>query len=203
MIMIVKTSCQHCGIHIEFDAESANLFVPCPSCTKQTQLLLPSQTAHSKPPPKASAPTPATNDPQPVSRIRRGWFSICLQAITTAAVVFMAVLFWLHEQAANQKPGWQYDAFEYQESPGTDNEGHRYRNMLVFMDHGKSAVDLVAQEPQEEPSADAILNRLANDGWELAWTDGAHFIVKRQNGAWRHPYFYVCRNIVIKSAAKP
>lgn len=43
--MIAKTSCQHCGIHIEFDVESANQFVSCPSCGQQTRLLLPNQPA--------------------------------------------------------------------------------------------------------------------------------------------------------------
>jgi hypothetical protein len=44
--VLAKTSCQHCGIHIEFEAEEANRFAPCPSCGKQTRLLLPqSQTA--------------------------------------------------------------------------------------------------------------------------------------------------------------
>jgi hypothetical protein len=39
--MIAKTSCQHCGIHIEFEVENANQFVSCPSCGKQTRLLVP------------------------------------------------------------------------------------------------------------------------------------------------------------------
>ncbi len=39
--MIVKCSCQHCGVHIEFDAEAANQFAPCPSCGSQTRLLIP------------------------------------------------------------------------------------------------------------------------------------------------------------------
>lgn len=56
--MIAKTSCQHCGIHIEFDAESANQFVPCPSCGKQTRLILPSP-AKPSPQPKLNLPTPA------------------------------------------------------------------------------------------------------------------------------------------------
>jgi len=39
--MIAKTSCQHCGQHIEFEVENAGETVPCPSCGQQTQLLLP------------------------------------------------------------------------------------------------------------------------------------------------------------------
>lgn len=38
--MISKTSCQHCGQHIEFDVESADSFTACPSCNRQTRLLI-------------------------------------------------------------------------------------------------------------------------------------------------------------------
>ncbi len=49
--MIAKCPCQQCGVNIEFEVENANAFVACPSCGKQTRLLLPSsreysQTAH-------------------------------------------------------------------------------------------------------------------------------------------------------------
>jgi hypothetical protein len=39
--MLTKTTCQHCGQHLEFDVEQANQFIACPSCSKQTRLLLP------------------------------------------------------------------------------------------------------------------------------------------------------------------
>jgi hypothetical protein len=38
--MIAKTTCQHCGQHIEFDAEQANQFVARPWWSKQIRLLL-------------------------------------------------------------------------------------------------------------------------------------------------------------------
>jgi hypothetical protein len=38
--MIARTTCQQCGVHIEFEAENANEFVACPSCSKQTRLLI-------------------------------------------------------------------------------------------------------------------------------------------------------------------
>jgi hypothetical protein len=40
--MITKCNCQHCGQHIEFEAEGAGQFYPCPNCGKQTRLLMPS-----------------------------------------------------------------------------------------------------------------------------------------------------------------
>lgn len=43
--MVLKTSCQHCGVHIEFDIEAVNQFVACPSCGEQTRLLMPSKPA--------------------------------------------------------------------------------------------------------------------------------------------------------------
>lgn len=36
--MIQKTSCQHCGQHIEFEVETANQIEACPNCGKQTRL---------------------------------------------------------------------------------------------------------------------------------------------------------------------
>lgn len=41
--MIAKCPCQNCGINIEFEVEGAGQFCPCPSCGKQTRLLLPSK----------------------------------------------------------------------------------------------------------------------------------------------------------------
>jgi hypothetical protein len=43
--MIAKCPCQHCGVNIEFEVENGNQFVPCPSCGKQTRLLLPKPSA--------------------------------------------------------------------------------------------------------------------------------------------------------------
>lgn len=56
--MIAKTSCQHCGIHIEFEAETTEENVLCPSCGQQTRLFLPSSK------PAKPIPNPDTN-PQP------------------------------------------------------------------------------------------------------------------------------------------
>lgn len=39
--MIANCPCQQCGVNIEFEVENANQFVPCPSCGKETRLLLP------------------------------------------------------------------------------------------------------------------------------------------------------------------
>ena len=44
--MITKCPCQQCGVNIEFEAEQANQFVACPSCGKQTRLLLPGSREH-------------------------------------------------------------------------------------------------------------------------------------------------------------
>lgn len=46
--MIAKSPCVHCGQHLEFDAESANQLVPCPSCGKETRLLMPGTTERAK-----------------------------------------------------------------------------------------------------------------------------------------------------------
>ena len=39
--MLAKTTCQHCGQHIEFEVEHAGSFIPCPNCAQQTRLIMP------------------------------------------------------------------------------------------------------------------------------------------------------------------
>ena len=46
--MIAKCPCQQCGVNIEFEVENANQFVPCPSCGKQTRLLIPGSREHAQ-----------------------------------------------------------------------------------------------------------------------------------------------------------
>jgi hypothetical protein len=40
-IKYLKAECQHCGVHIEFPVDQIGLVVPCPACSKETELLLP------------------------------------------------------------------------------------------------------------------------------------------------------------------
>jgi predicted RNA-binding Zn-ribbon protein involved in translation (DUF1610 family) len=46
--MIEKCPCQQCGVNIEFEIENANQFVPCPSCGKETRLLMPGTSEHAQ-----------------------------------------------------------------------------------------------------------------------------------------------------------
>jgi Zn finger protein HypA/HybF involved in hydrogenase expression len=48
--MIAKTSCQQCGVHIEFEVEDAGQIVSCPSCGQQTSLLMPNRKPAEAPP---------------------------------------------------------------------------------------------------------------------------------------------------------
>ena len=38
--LLAKCSCSHCGNHIEFPFDAADLVVGCPHCSQQTQLTL-------------------------------------------------------------------------------------------------------------------------------------------------------------------
>ena len=87
--MIVKSSCQHCGIHIEFDAESANEFVPCPSCGKQTRLLLP----RNKPP---SPPTAAIPDLNIQARLKI-FFGVVVTIIILGIAISFALAWTSHK----------------------------------------------------------------------------------------------------------
>lgn len=60
--MISKTSCQHCGQHIEFDVEHADNFTACPSCNRQTRLLLAKPAKIPKPEPEPETPLVACKD---------------------------------------------------------------------------------------------------------------------------------------------
>jgi hypothetical protein len=194
-IMITKTSCQHCGVHIEFEMENAGETVPCPSCGKQTRLLLPSKPADSELPAKPSVPSPSTKEPQPIAAIRRDWFPIGLQAITTAAVVFIAIMFWRHEQ----RPGLEYNTFLFDGDITVSMGADRMHLMLAFEDH-KPAItgdghEIIFQASQTKPVMVAglsdILERLGADGWSFVSCDNKNYLVSRPKGKWQHEWFSV------------
>jgi len=189
--MIAKTKCQHCGVHIEFEAENDGAFVPCPSCGKQTRLLLPSK------PVKSSVPDPAPKELQPTAIIRRDWFSTGLQAITTAAVVFIAIMFWRHEQ----KPTWEYNTFHFDGDLTADIGGpSRMHLMLTFEDH-KPSINTDGFQIMYSPSSQTkpvlvaglsdILERLVADGWSFVSSDNHNYLVRRPKGKWQHEWFSV------------
>jgi hypothetical protein len=66
--MIARTSCQHCGVNIEFEAENAGETVPCPSCGKQTRLLLL--------PPKPPSPWQAKSAPDEFKPLDFNYFDM-------------------------------------------------------------------------------------------------------------------------------
>ena len=84
--MIAKTSCQHCGIHIEFEVENANQFVPCPSCGKQTRLLMAgSATIPGFVPRNSPWAAPASISQKPAGRKKIVW-------VVTISLVLLAVV---------------------------------------------------------------------------------------------------------------
>jgi hypothetical protein len=78
--MIAKTSCQHCEQHIEFDAEGANQFVTCPTCGKQTRLLM--AVGIGKPKPARTTKTISA---------KRWWVIISLSVVTCLCIVGLLV----------------------------------------------------------------------------------------------------------------
>ena len=87
--MIAKCSCQHCGIHIEFEAEDSNQVAPCPSCGKHTRLQLPSISSKA---------------------IKAGWkfnWKRDWPKVAAAALLFFIVTFYIVEAIRNGASGAQ------------------------------------------------------------------------------------------------
>ena len=83
----MKTECQHCGGHIEFDDDSAGLDSQCPHCGRQTRLAagIHHITDHSLPPPIQRVP--------PVWR--RRWFALALIAISLVTFGAVVAVCWV------------------------------------------------------------------------------------------------------------
>jgi hypothetical protein len=79
-----KSTCAHCGGHIEAPAEGAGVWVPCPHCGQKTQLVAP--------PPKLNLDASA---PPPKGSSRRWPLIIGLICLVCGAFVFAGVAFFL------------------------------------------------------------------------------------------------------------
>lgn len=187
--MIAKCSCQHCGGGIEFDADGfqADTRIECPHCKLDTILFL--QPTQQKPePPKnftdARKPEPAPKvSPQrhDSNRLQTFFTFLNFTATTTAAFFLFLVL---HQQKTPVE--WKYEEFQY---------GHSDSYMAItYYDSEPTTSDpfnLVKSDPRRVISADETLSVLGRDGWQLAWTDGTRYLMKRSQGKWAHHSFSV------------
>lgn len=131
--MIVKTSCQHCGIHIEFDAESVNEFVSCPSCGKQTRLLLPRKQAN-------VPPVPAIRDLNIQARLKT-FFTVVVAIIILCIVISFASTWTSHKnnQLTLPEPSYTSSTAAASKQPLSTEEKSSRENILKALMEVQSA----------------------------------------------------------------
>lgn len=193
--MNAKCNCNNCSQPIEFPAEMAGKTVECPNCKLETILFIP--------PPPNPEPTkktepgkmlPASSKPEPPPHTQSShsnppFFQILFQFITASAAVVCAILIYQathRPELETAQPSWEYSEFEYASSA---------REMsITYYDWKPTPSDQLNQiksEPRRVISADETLSVLGRDGWQLAWTDGNRYLMKRPEGNWRHTSFSV------------
>lgn len=97
----------------------------------------------------------------------------------------------------NPYPAWEYVSFEYN---GIEKDTATGKYLNLYMVYDDSQPDDLGGQNNPLLCGDAIevLKWSGRDGWELAWTDGTHYILKRPKpadsmkaSAWRHDGFEV------------
>jgi hypothetical protein len=194
--MDAKCNCNHCNQPISFPVEGVGQTIACPHCGIETILFIPPEPPKPKPP-KNFIPATKLND-----QIRKQKFYIrspiltfltFLNLLVALAIGVFIFLIWQKQQQPPVPVRWDVSSFEFSAPfPHDEFSSQKYKMMLRFGDlHGLDAASATTTTPEQEISADGILDRIGNDGWELAWTDGKTYIVKRPQGQWYHDYFEV------------
>lgn len=190
--------------------------VPCPHCQKETIIYInkpeppggrpkeePIQTtpAPTPEPPKKLIPDQKPDSTKSAPSFKRDWLALMLQSITAFAAIDCAVILFVGMHQSPAPVRWDYQSFEYDGKNilHSESSAENYYLSVVFADvvavttNGNqfAGLKLVEDRPRMVSSASSILNTIGSDGWELAWSDGEKFIVKRPSGKWRHEYFNV------------
>lgn len=193
--MTFKTQCQHCGGDIEYDEFMDGAESDCPHCRRGTILEQKKKMATENSG-AMDNPTKALLNLQ-MSRIKILQFCQLLILALIAALSTIALFYW-HPWQAKPMPRYEYSSFEFTR-PITHEEitGYKYQTMLQFVDlkNPLNPADDIKSEPEFAGSADYILDRLGNDGWNLAGIHGDTYIVKRPEGKWLHDYFRIFEQV--------
>lgn len=203
--MIAKASCQHCGVHIEFEAENDGEFVACPSCGQQTKLIVPSSKpaapkTEPKPPPPPPKPEPPKNflpDKKPAASVRARVSTTALTvllflnlAVTIAGGVFL-LLIWQRVVAVPVKARYDVKEFTYTSyTHKSEYSDKRYKTVLILNNYTRN-FERTDERTEDAFDAAGVLDRLGGDGWQLVWSDGTRYIVQRPEGDWYHDSFSV------------
>jgi hypothetical protein len=194
--MDAKCKCQNCSQPISFPAEGAGTTIPCPHCGLDTILFIP-------PPPKPETPKNFISDKKPETKISKQPQSVSSTALTALLFLNLAAtiaggafvfLIWQRQQQPPVPVRWDVSEFTFTGYSHKDDydEKIRWHAMLTFshIDVG-NGFKVIQDRSEDATSADTILDRLGDDGWELAWSDGTRYIVKRPQGKWLHEFFDV------------
>jgi len=178
-----KCMCQHCDTPITFPVEMAWQLVACPSCKLETRLFIAPQIPKLVQPPTTS--TPASASPRD---LRQFLFNI-LVILPCIILIILLLIANCYIGIHLSRPTWDYGEFTFKESDKQfyDEKDYktkkmtRYQRMLV---RGGFTADSAY-------TATGVLNSLGYDGWELVWSDGTRYIVRRIKGNWSYDYFSI------------
>jgi hypothetical protein len=81
---------------------------------------------------------------------------------------------------------WEYSNFKYHE-PEFDNSRTFMTECYIEFSDG----NFHWENSNTVTSVDLLLNQIGNFGWEIAWTDGTNFIVKRPTDIFTNGTFIV------------
>jgi hypothetical protein len=196
--MEAKCNCRHCDGPIAFDTAEAGNTITCPHCQRETLLTLPPPGA---PKPPAGPPAPATIPAGP----RLGWIKTILY-LNLAAIISIAVFTGLTWQRTRQSPDddladrglaavvpYQYTEFEYTDTHVED--GRTVHPEIKYYDLNLAKGTSTNIDGGRINDIGELLGLISYDGWELVWTDGHRYLVKRpESQHWGHNIFNIVYN---------
>ena len=183
---IITCPCQHCDGNIEFSSENfqRGMKHDCPHCGMETTLFIPN---------RMRAKPDWTDAGNLKLKTAGGGGNRLLPILCSLAVLFLAAnctisFLALKRSYAAPKPNtWRYDEFTFdpeRDKPWldiNDKDGwHRHRLTVTFTATPRN----LEISRLEAYTAGHILYYIGRRGWELAWTDGRRYIVRRADGKW-------------------
>ena len=182
--MIVKCLCNHCGGHIEFEADGfqPGTHVDCPHCKMETLLALP-----------VASKSVLTDSS--TAKLVRGRLEVFRTILVTAIFILGVVAVFLlerhHGVGSATSVTWEYETLSKFEKPqfSKDQPNKLWITTVCFMDVGLAGSKLPDSVPRHCYSFTGVLNYVGDDGWEMVSYDGEQYIFKRPRGTGIHTGF--------------
>ena len=124
--------------------------------------------------------------------------TICLTAICLTAIALL-FLIWQGQvklgTTGKLPTTWDYSEFTFGKSIQIDEISGQWVsaniNYYDWQPTSTNQLNMKKVEGRRVVSVSDVLSTLGRDGWELASSDGNHYVVKRPQGHWRHDHFSV------------